>query len=129
MDDARFVGGFERVDDLPGDRERLVDRDRAPRDPIRQRRPLHELHGERLHAAALLESVNRRDIGVIQGGQRLRLPLEAGDALGVGREDLGEDLERDLPMELRVVGAIHLAHAASPAGPVAETSGTGRDSS
>ena len=47
-----------------------------------------------------------------QRGQRLRLALEAGDALRVGGEGGGQDFDRDLAAEHGVAGAIHLAHAA-----------------
>ena len=39
MDDALLVGGFERLGDLPRDREGLVDRDRTLRNPVGQRHP------------------------------------------------------------------------------------------
>src|SRR5262249_33070565 len=41
----------------------------------------------------------------------LRLPLEARHALGVPRKWLGENLEGHFAAELRVAGAIDLAHA------------------
>jgi len=43
---------------------------------------------------------------------RLRLALEASQALGVGREGGRLHLDCDLPFELSVVGAVNLAHAA-----------------
>ena len=39
MDDARLVRKVERIGDLGGDGERLVDRDWSGRQPIGQRRP------------------------------------------------------------------------------------------
>ena len=53
-----------------------------------------------------------RDVRVIQRGEHLRLALEAREAIGVGGERVGEDLQRDVATELRVARAIDLAHAA-----------------
>ncbi len=49
---------------------------------------------------------------MIERGQNLRLALEAGQPVAIEREELGEDLERDVAIERCVAGAIHLAHAA-----------------
>ena len=37
--------------------------------------------------------------------------LEAGDSFRVCRERLGQDLDGDIAIELRVAGSVHLAHA------------------
>ena len=47
MDDPLLVRRFERLGDLPRDRQRLVDRDRAARDPLREILALDEFHHER----------------------------------------------------------------------------------
>ena len=60
MDDALLVRGFERLGDLFRDRQRLVERNRAPRDAVRQRRPFDEFQHERRHAAGVFEAVDRR---------------------------------------------------------------------
>ena len=48
----------------------------------------------------------------IQRGERFRFTLEAGHTLGVGRERVGQNLDRDVPIERRVARAIHFAHPA-----------------
>ena len=40
--------------------------------------------------------------------------FEACQAIGVAREGLGQDLDRDVAAERGVAGAIHLAHAPRP---------------
>ena len=40
MDHPRLVRGFERLGDLLGDRERLIQWDRPLGDPVGERRPL-----------------------------------------------------------------------------------------
>ena len=54
------------------------------------------------------------DVGVVEAGEDLRLPREPGEAVGVRREGVGEDLQGDLAVELRVGGLPDLAHAALP---------------
>ena len=49
---------------------------------------------------------------MIQRGQRLRFALEAGQALGIVAEEIGQDLDRDVPLEPGVAGAIDFSHAA-----------------
>jgi hypothetical protein len=54
--------------------------------------------------------MNVRDMGMIERGQRLRFALEAGEAIAIIREGVRQDLQRDVTMQLRVTGAIDLAH-------------------
>ena len=108
VDDALVVRGFEAVGNLPGDLERLVERNRALLDPLRQRRTLDELHDQR----AVLDAVDRGDVRMVEGGEHLRLAREARHARGVLGEVFGDQLDRDLSTELAVGGAIHLAHGA-----------------
>ncbi len=112
MDDALLVRGLERLDDLPRNRQRLVERQRTLRDTVGQRRPLDELHHERARAATLFEAVDLRDVRVIERGQELRFALETREPIRVARERFEQDLDRDLPVEPRITGSIHLAHAA-----------------
>ena len=46
MRDALLVRGFERVGDLPGDRQRFLQRDRALLDASRKRLALDQFHHE-----------------------------------------------------------------------------------
>ena len=49
---------------------------------------------------------------MIQRGEDLRLAPEPGEALGIEREGVGQHLQRDVAAEVRIAGAIDLAHAA-----------------
>ena len=49
---------------------------------------------------------------MVQRGERLRLAREPGETIRVEREELRQDLDRDVAIQLRVAGAIHLAHSA-----------------
>ncbi len=110
VDDALAVGLLERLGDLPRDGERLVDGERAAREPLREVLARHQLHRQRHEALALLEPVDRRDIRVAERREDLRLAAEAREALGVLGEGGRQDLERGLAAELRVPRAVHLSH-------------------
>ncbi len=95
VDDPALVRGLERLGDLARDRKRFLERDRPARDPRVQALAFDELHDEDVTPVHGLEGVDRRDAGVIQRGERLRLALETRDAVPVLEELLGQDLDRD----------------------------------
>ncbi len=108
MDDADFVRSTEAFGDLPSDGKRLVDRKRAAGNAVGQRLALDEFH----HQGAILDSVDLRDVRVVERSEHLRLALEARQALRVGSKEVGQDLDRDLAVQARVARSIHLTHAA-----------------
>jgi hypothetical protein len=116
MDDALLVSGLKGFRDLFCDRQCLVERDRSARDAPGQVLAGDQLHGECVNVARLLEPIDLRDVGVIQGGQRFGLALEAGDPFCVGRERLGEDLDSDVAVKAcvsRLVDLLCVARTAS----------------
>ena len=108
VDDATLMGRFEGFGDLLGNRQRLIQRDRPLRDPLGEGRPLDQLQHERPRALGFLDAVDGGDVRVVEAGEDLRLPLEPGEAIRISREGVGEDLQRDLAVQLRVGGLIHL---------------------
>ena len=112
VDDPLLVRGFERVGDLLRDRQRFVERDRAARQPLRQIVAFDQFHDERMHAAGFFKSVNVAMLGWLRDASDLRLALKPREPIGVAREQIRQNLDRDIAIELRVPRAIHLAHAA-----------------
>ena len=112
MDDPLVVRRHQCVGNLSGDRQRFIDRNGAFGNALSQRLPFDELHHEELRAGCLLEAVQCGDMGVVERREQLGLALEAREPLGIGRERLRQDLQRDLTTELRVARAIHLTHPA-----------------
>src|SRR6266545_6263468 len=76
MDDALLVRGFERLRHLPCNGQRLIDRHRATRDPLRQILALDEFHDERADAFCLFEAVDVRNVRMVESGERLCFPRE-----------------------------------------------------
>ena len=54
----------------------------------------------------ILETVNVRDVLVIERGEELRLAPEASEAIAVGREQGGQNLDGNVAAQLRVARAI-----------------------
>jgi hypothetical protein len=87
----------------------------------RVRERLHVVNGETVLAAGgfqdrpapdLLESVNLRDVRVIERGEQLRFTTEAADAASMCGESAGENLQRNVATEPCIARAIDLAHSA-----------------
>ena len=57
MDDPFLVGRFERFSHLPGEGERLLERDRALGEVLRERVPFDQLHDEKVALVGLLHTV------------------------------------------------------------------------
>ena len=111
MNDPLLVRGLERVRDLPGHGERFFCRNRPRRDPLRERLALDELENERLDVARFLETVDRRNVGMVQRREDLGLPLEPRQPLGILRHRLWQHLDRHLAVQLPVLRPVHLPHA------------------
>jgi hypothetical protein len=112
VDDPGRVRALERVGDLDPEPEDLLDRERPPLDALGERLALEELHDQEVDLALPPDVVEGADVRVLERRDRLRLALEALAHLLGGREVLGQDLERDRPVEPGVLGAVDLAHPA-----------------
>jgi hypothetical protein len=106
------VPGLERCRDLERYAHRLIGRDRSLGDPVRERRPIDELHDDNGLVAGPLEAVDRRDVRMIQRREDLRFALKAREAILVFGDGFGEDLDGHVALETRVGRTIDLTHAA-----------------
>src|SRR4029450_4784032 len=59
-----------------------------------------------------LESIYRGDVGVIERRQQLCFALEPRTPVGVARESRRQNLDGDIPFQLRVKGTVDLTHSA-----------------
>ena len=112
MDDPLLVRRFERLGDLRRHRQRLVDRNGPPRDPIGERRAFDQLHHQRVQAAGIFEAMDLRDVRMIECRKELRFPAEPCKAIGIVGDGGQQDFDRDVAIQLRIEGAIDLAHTA-----------------
>ena len=112
VDDPELVCAFECLDDLPGNRERFVEREWATRNAISKRGAFDQFHDQRAPSGEVFDAVDLRDVGMIERRQDLCLTLETGEAVSVRGEEVGQYLERDVASELRIARPIHFPHAA-----------------
>src|SRR5262249_54190813 len=87
-------------------------RQRSVRQSLGEGLSRNELHDDARHVLEVLDAVDRRDRGMIDGGEQPRLPPEARHARGVLRERLGKHLDRDVPPQASVARPADLSHAA-----------------
>jgi hypothetical protein len=83
MDDALLVRRFERVRDLPADRERIRDGERALNDAVGERLAVDQLHDQRPGARIFFEAINACNVRVIERGKCLGLAVESGQPFGI----------------------------------------------
>jgi hypothetical protein len=112
MHDALLVRRLQRLRDLARNGERLVEWNGNLRDAVGEGRGLDQLHHERRRPGRPLEAVDGRDVWMVQRRKHFGLALEARQPLRVARDGLGQDLDRDLPLQARVGGSVDLAHPA-----------------
>ena len=112
MNDPALVRRLQAFGKLSRDPNDFVERQWTDGESFGQGRTLDEFEHERRDACALLQAVDCPDVRMIQRGERTSLLLEAGESVGILREEVGQYLDRDRTLELRVVRAIDLAHAA-----------------
>jgi hypothetical protein len=116
VNDAPLVRRHQGVDQRDRQFEHARRREPAGRDVVRERPPLDQLHGQEAHAVRVLDRVERDDVRVVERGDRPRLALEAGEAVGAGREVGGQHLDRDLAAQAGVARAVDLALPPEPRG-------------
>ena len=79
---------------------------------MRQFFAFDELHHDGARRSGVLDPVNLSDVRMIQRGESLCFPFETREPLRVGCKSCRQNLDGDVPIEFRITGPIHLAHAA-----------------
>ena len=64
----------------------------------------------------LLETVDRRDVRVVEGREHFGFALKAREAIRIAGHRGGQHLDRDRPLQIAVGRAIDLAHSAGADG-------------
>jgi hypothetical protein len=52
------------------------------------------------------------DVRMIQRGENFSLALEPGEAIGIVNEQVGQNLQGDIAIQLRIAGSVDLTHTA-----------------
>ena len=110
MHNPLFVRRFQCADNLFRNRYGLVDRNRASHNPVGKRHSGRQFHYQEVLSAGFLESMNRRNVGMIQRGEYARLSLQEGQPLAVVRDRLGQKFDRHASPQLQIRRLINLTH-------------------
>ncbi len=114
MDEAPLVRGFEGIQHLARVHDCFVSWQRPSLQPRSQRLAVDELEDQIARRTGIgdLDAIDRADVRMIERRQHLGFALEAGDALRIGGDKLGERLDGDVTVEACIAGLVDLAHAA-----------------
>lgn len=85
MDDPLIMGGLEGLSDLPQDGKRFLEAEPSAGDPLGKGLAGHQLHDEKPESLGLLDAMEGRDVGMIQGREEVSFPLEPCQFLLVSR--------------------------------------------
>jgi hypothetical protein len=110
--EAASVRRRQRAGDLRGDLDGLSNVERTALQPLSERLSLDELGDHVGTAVQLAEVVHDQNVRVVEARDGARLLVEAAQAVALRAELRGQELDRDRPIELAVVGEIDLTHAA-----------------
>ena len=116
MDEAPAMGGVQGIGDLAAVAQHLIERQRSPLQPLRQRLSLEVFHDEEVDAVVTADVVERADVRVRERRDGLRFALETLAERRVGGQPGRQDLDGHIAAEPCVPAAIHFAHAARAGG-------------
>jgi hypothetical protein len=111
VDDSLLVRRVQSLDDLSGDRQCFAHRYGARREPIGERRALHELEDERRGSGAFFDTIDGRNVGMVQRREELRFAHEARAVIGCVQPRLLQDFDGDLSFQARITPAVDLSHS------------------
>jgi len=112
VDDPLLVRRVEAVGDLPRDLERLVDRDGPA--ATRSASVVPSTSSMTIAGRAVRIVDKTEDGGDVRMMQRLRFAFEPRQPIAIECERVGKNLDRDVALQLRIAGAVDLAHSAGP---------------
>jgi hypothetical protein len=107
------VGGGDRSSAFGGDPHGVGHGQRAACQALLERLALVVAHGdEDLPVRGLVDLVDGADVGMVERGGGLCLGAKAGPGLWILRQVERQELERDHPAQVRVLGLVDHAHGA-----------------
>jgi hypothetical protein len=111
VDDPLPVSRVEGIGDLESEAQRLIERQRPLRQPIRQYLPLEILHDEVVHSVVMTGIEQGADVGMRELRDGLRFALESLTGLGRVAELRRQDLDRDGSLQPRIARPVDLSHS------------------
>src|SRR6185437_1489574 len=78
-----------------------------------ERLTLEQFHGDKRPAFELTYVIDGADVRMIERGRGARFASESFDRLGIVRDIVGEEFQRNVSAEARVLGFVDHAHSAA----------------
>lgn len=108
MRDSGTMRTVERVGDLDGESERLIERVCPLLDAGGQSLALHVLHHHVTGAILIADVVEHADVRMVQRSHRASFAFETSAQIFALGDVLGQDLDGDAAVEARVASFVHL---------------------
>src|SRR5262249_31931572 len=112
MNDARAMGGIERVGDLDTEGQGLLQRQGASLQPCRERLAFEGFNDEKLHAPVDSNLEERAAVRMIEACYGRGFTVEARSTIRIAGDVLTKNLNGDDAIDARVSGFVDLAHPA-----------------
>src|SRR6185503_14004812 len=112
VDDAFGVGRLEAVGELDAEADDLIDRQRAESELGLEPLAGDQLQHQEIDPRVAAELVDRADIRMVQAGDGERFAVEAAAGAVVSEHAGRQHLQRDVAIEMLVVGAVDDTHPA-----------------
>jgi hypothetical protein len=112
MDDSLRVRRIECVRNLDAELDNAVELERMAFDEMFEGLTFEQLHHEELLSFVFADVVDRADVRMVQRGRGTCLALKTLRRRGILRPLQRQELERHVPAEPDILGAVHDAHAA-----------------
>jgi hypothetical protein len=110
VDNSRSVGGAESIGNLHGIPQRLGQSEPLARNQLVQSLTRDIFHDDEVEAGVARDVVNRNNVRVVQGGRRLSFLHKTAFAFWICDLLRRKNLQRDSPVEMRVLRLIHHSH-------------------
>src|SRR5580693_3301337 len=105
------MSGIQSVGNLCAKIENLVDSQRLLLNSVFERRTVQVFHGDESAALLVADIVDGANIGMIQGGSRLRFALKTGQGLEILGHIIGQEFQRYKSVKASVLSSKHHTHA------------------
>ena len=102
----------ERISDLDGNRQRVVEGERPFLESRRERFAIEVRHDQIVRAIDDPDVVDTADVRMVKRGDSARLALETCPQVRIACERTAQNLDRNRAIESRVAGFVDLAHPA-----------------
>jgi hypothetical protein len=111
MDDSFGMRGVQRVGDLNRKIQQLVNFGPLYLNAMLERLAVEILHSDERLTVALINVIDRANVGMVQSGRGARLALKTFERLAIAGQFIGQEFKGDPAAELYILGFVDHTHA------------------